>query len=154
MIYLRTIAAAVATAAWSLAGCVNHPPGYKSPSARSATLTLTGVYPGPTAVVNEKTVVEAQLQYAIADIKSGSYFVFAQAETTTPGVSSDGTFPLRLHAKLTKSEGQLRFSFPLEYVWNQPAIKHPLVVWFYINTDVDKRYSRVLGKVGPVVYSE
>jgi hypothetical protein len=152
MIYLRAIAAAAALC--GLAACVHHPADDKSPSTRTASLTLTGVYPGPSAVVNEKTVVEADLHYAIGDIKSGTYFVFAQAETTTPGVSSDGTFPLRLHAKLRKSEGQLRFSFPLEYVWNQPAIRHPLVVWFYINTDVDKRYSRVLARVGPVAYAE
>jgi hypothetical protein len=145
---------AASIALFALLGCATRLAHQQSPSARTATLSLTGVYPGPNAAVNERTVIEADLHYAIGDIKSGSYSAFAQVETTTPGVGTDGTFPLKLHAKLTKAEGDVRFSFPLSYVWNQPGVQHPLAVWFYINTEVDKKYSKILAKVGPVIYTE
>ena len=146
--------AASGIALCGLAGCAGQPVHQQSPSFRTAALSLTAVYPGQHAAVNERTVIEADLHYAIGDIKSGSYSAFAQVETTTPGVGTDGAFPLKLHAQLTKAEGDVRFSFPLSYVWNQPGVQHPLVVWFYINTVVDKRYTKILAKVGPVIYTE
>jgi hypothetical protein len=118
------------------------------------TLTLASISPIANTPITAKTVLVADLEYSVEDFKAGEYFVVAQVDTTKEHATTDGRFPNSSYPVLTEPHGNLRFSFPVAYVWDLPNVKHPLVVHFYLNKKVDSKHSRIVAKAGPIAFAE
>jgi hypothetical protein len=110
------------------------------------------MYPAENEVVNGETVLVADLKYSIADFAPNEYMILVQVETTTKGVTTDGSYPSQLYKPLAQANGQLRISFPLHYVRNDSTVKQPLAVWFYLTRQSGPRTSMMISTAGPVQY--
>ena len=127
------------------------PPDASSPEQTNA-LTLVAVTPPNGARVTRKAVIQVELEYRVADFRKGDYFVVAQMATTTPGRTTDGTFPKRDYPQLKREAGRVKVSFPLHHVWDDPQVKRPFTMWIYLNRQTAPRQSLVIAKAGPVHY--
>ena len=147
----RTSRAALACALLcaSILGCRSLPQQGETAAAK---LTLVGVLPSPRTPITRDSIVVADLTYAAGDFVSGEYFILAQVETKDKDVTTDGDFPSNLYPILTAPSGQIHFSFPVKYVWDDSTIKHPLVVWFYLTKKIDPTSRLVVARAGPIRY--
>ena len=109
-------------------------------------LHLSSIMPAPGAPVNEKTLLLADLDYAVADFEPGHFKIMAQFETITDGMTTDGSF--RDYPFPRSAAGKLHFCFPLSDVWNLPTIKRPLTVRFMLNRVYDSGMSEPIAKTG------
>jgi hypothetical protein len=120
--------------------------------ARTSTLEIVTISPDSNSSVTRGTVVFADLKYSVGEFIPGKYLITAQVQTTKEGRTFDGTFPSRLYPSMISAEGTLRFSFPLEYVWDSPKLKHPMTLWFYLHRREDDSHTKVVARTGPIFY--
>ena len=150
--------ALVALLALVTASCARSPeaPGVSPSEIATATLELLGVTPPSGTELSQDSVVIADLTYSITSVtgfRRGDFFILAQVETTDPTTTTDGSFPSDAYPVLEAPTGRLTFSFPVRYVWNEPTVKRPFRIWFYLNQYIGpNRRSRVIGRAGPVEY--
>jgi hypothetical protein len=119
-----------------------------------STLTLESVSPPVGDLLKQRTVIKAKLSYSVASFAPGKYFIGAQVEKNDKGRTTDGKFPNSGYAVLKQAQGDLTFSFPLKYVWDTPDVRHPLVVWLFLHEKTDQGHTRVVAKVGPLLYGQ
>jgi hypothetical protein len=142
----------VATLIWTFGGYAAQPEFQISPFQTSTgTLRLIEVTPKPGSEVTKDTVVEARLAFSISPNDGGEFFVLAQFETNLPGRTTDGSFPLRKTRTLQQRNGEVTLSFPLTHVWDEPDVKRPLTMWFFLNKKAGNTGTGA-ALVGPVQY--
>ena len=128
------------------------PSGGGTPEAATATLELIGITPPSGGQLSKKSTVVADLAYSITGFRSGGFFVMAQVETTDPGMTTDGSAPSHGYPVLSEPTGTLKVSFPIRHVWDEPRVKRPFRIWFYLNQHTAPRQSRMIAKAGPLEY--
>jgi hypothetical protein len=102
--------------------------------------------------VDENSVVIADLIYAIADFKDGSYSILVQFETNDPLKTNAGDSPKQYY-ELNSASGQYQIEFPLKYVWNRPDIKRPLHMWFFLTRLIPQsNQANIVAAAGPVMF--
>jgi hypothetical protein len=125
-----------------------------SAAVATASLELVGVTPLAGEQVSKDSIVVADLSYSVTGFSAGQFLIMAQAETTDPATTTDGSFPSSEYRVLEADSGRVSFSFPIRHVWDEARVKRPLRIWFYVNQlkSLNPRVSRVIGKAGPVEY--
>ena len=122
------------------------------PEDATATLELVGLAPPSGGQLTRKGTVIADLAYRVTGFRRGDFFIMAQVETSDPSMTTDGSFPSDGYPVLSEPMGRLKFSFPIRHVWDEPRVKRPFRIWFYLNQHTAPRQSRVIGRAGPVEY--
>lgn len=100
------------------------------PQARESTIELKSVTPADNSYVNTRTTVVAELEYSIPKFAPGMYQLNAQFETIDRHMTTGGEFVE--HPELQYAHGVIRFCYPLRGAWNQPTLKWPLGLVFYL----------------------
>jgi len=100
----------------------------KGERARASTLQLSSIQPADNSYVTDKSLVVAELEYAIAKFAPGMYQVNAQFKTIDAHSTHGGQFSQ--FPELQYAHGALRFCYPLHAVWSQPDLKWPLGLVF------------------------
>lgn len=113
-------------------------------------IKLLRITPAAGTTVRKETVLVADLAYSVKDFEANRFMVLAQFDTGFPGVTTDGDF--KNYPILSTPAGKLRFCFPLEDVWNDPDLRFPLSVRFYLGRMHGRGRSEVVARTATVVY--
>lgn len=114
-------------------------------------IDLLHITPAEGTTVRKETVLVVDLSYAASDFKPDRFKILAQFDTQRKGWTSDGTF--KSYPILKTAAGKLRFCFPLTDVWDEPKIRFPLTVRFYLNRILDDgRSSTVVATTQAVTF--
>lgn len=114
----------------------------RGPGARESTLEVKSLVPEEETYVTPKTVVVAEIEYSIAGFEPGMFQLNAQFETIDKGMTTGGEF--LEDPELQFAHGVIRFCYPLRGVWNQPTLKWPLALVFYLTHRNDDGSTKVL----------
>lgn len=119
-------------AAPSIKGGSSCEPRADAPTSAIPTLVLERVAPVSGSNVTRNTSLVASLTYSVPDFPSSSYRLTAQFETTTPGMTFDGSFPNVSYPKACAPSGTFTVFFPLEYIWDVRLIRRPFRMIFFL----------------------
>ena len=98
----------------------------------NAILVLLSLTPTPGAIVQEATSLEAVLGYSIPNYAPHKYQLIVQFETSTAGMTLDGSFPNDQYPWACAPTGVFHITFPMQYVWDVAAITRPYKVKFLL----------------------
>jgi hypothetical protein len=122
----------------------------KRPAPAATRLTLDNITPPAGTNVQRNTTLVANLHYEVRDFEQDRFFVMAQFDTDIDSRTTDGTF--ENYPVLKTASGQLRFCFPLANIWDDPRVKRPLKVRFWLNRKLSESESRSITGTAPFVY--
>jgi hypothetical protein len=123
----------------------------------SATVVISRLSPQPGTVVTVDTVIEATLRYEIRNYvdKRDLYYIFAQFIATDPKRTM-ATIGVKQTAdtlvNITSLSGTVALKIPLKDVWDQPSLKRPMTLYFFLNERTAPNKSVVIGAVGPIEF--
>ncbi len=100
--------------------------------------------------MQKSTVLVVDLAYSVQDFDTGKYFVLAQFDTDTDGITTDGTF--NRYPVLKNASGTYRLCYPLTDIWNAPGVKRPLTVRFLLNQIDGPRFSHGVAFTDPISF--
>ena len=135
----------------SLAGGSCEPLGPKAES-KSPRLEIRRVVPAGGRVVTRGTLLVASLAYSIPDYKGDTYSLTAQFDSIDPSRTTGGLFAFQFEVFTCGPTGILSFALPLEHVWRNPRVKHPLRLRFFL-LDAVSRPALVIASSEIVEYS-
>ncbi len=123
-----------------------------------SSLELTNISPGPIETrLTEETVLSASLKYSIdlPKLKRKKYFVsiiFGSTEGDDSWFNEERTRLGTDRVYLTEPEGAVTLEYPLDAVWNDKRLKHPITVRFVLLERSGSRSSRSVAIVDPVIF--
>jgi hypothetical protein len=138
----------------ALTGCATGGSGAQTPS--TAQVVVTAIAPVAGSEIQQSSVIEATVQFTIADfkMKSGTYYLLTQFEDTSGGsVESDSDRRLADHPILTGAKGSVVVTDPLARVWGNAKLKKPVTVWFCVVEQIGPNDSVVIGRSAPIQYA-
>lgn len=133
-------------------GCATHRSVVTSMRPLTDTLDVLGVVPAKGEPVSRDSVIVAQLGYSVTNFRDGQFFVMPQLATRHSAATRSGRTPAEGFPVLKNAAGTLSFSLPLADVWDDPDIRRPFRIWFYLNESAGPQQSRVVAKTGPIEY--
>jgi hypothetical protein len=122
------------------------PPSAVIPDAESTgLLELVSLAPEAGSAVGRDTVVSATIRYEIANFsgRKGRYWVSIQFQHAGNRTSSLSTGP-EAKAAVEEAAGTVHIEYPLHRVWDNPAVRRPFVVSFYLHERSSRKKSVVL----------
>lgn len=111
-----------------------------------SSLRLIKVEPVAGSILNQNSILEADLEYRVKDFVPGQYEIIAQFSLSQAGRSTDGDFPQSDYPILTSPAGRVHFCYSIAYVWNRP-VQIPFDLRFFLNRmQPDMRSSKVVAQ--------
>ena len=95
-------------------------------------LEVRRIVPSAGRVVTRGTLLVASVGYSVPNYKGDTYSLWAQFDTTKPGVTSGGRFAAKFEVLSCGPSGIFSYVLPLEHVWRNQNIKHPLRLRFFL----------------------
>lgn len=105
---------------------------------------------------SKSSTISAQLNYAIAEEEKSDYgfeisikFVSTQNNTTFSMTTDSSNVPV------SEKEGTVTINYPMEIIWDNPRLKHPVTCMFYLHKKTSSSgNSTVIAKTIPITFYE
>jgi hypothetical protein len=129
--------------------CTAGPPEPKS----KASIELVSLTPDAGSSVGPKSIIIAQLKFSISNFKKSKdrYHISinfqSKSRASTFSKGPGGSIVLQ------EASGLVTITYPLERVWDDPKLRKPVVVYFYLHEQTGRRETVVLDSTDPVQFS-
>jgi hypothetical protein len=118
-----------------------------------ATLELVDIEPKSGATVDMDTEIHAQLRYTLELHPDTVYRVTAQFDTSSPGSSFSGGYPSSHFPLITNSAGEVEIRYPMNYVYRDRKLGHPIRLRFFLLQSVTPTTSFAVAMTEYVEYA-
>lgn len=134
-------------------GCATNVAKQGDPAA-VAEVQLVSIAPVPGSELTAKTVLVAEIEYAIQNFKPPvDYYVapvFASAERA--GVTFNMLDRISDSPRIVSPQGTITVRYPVVRELGSPQLAHPVKVWFFVMERTGAGKTRVIGQTGPLEF--
>ena len=123
-----------------------------------STIEILDLSPEAKSVVSSQDTIKSLLRYSVAkDIQSEFGFKIAILFVSTSAGSTFSIGPNNM-INVTDKDGEIRIEYPLEFIWDEANLKHPVSFYFYLEEVTSRtalgESSTVIAKTEEINYLE
>jgi hypothetical protein len=120
----------------------------------TGTIKLISLAPEDGSSVGRDSVVAAELQFTIDNFKARKdrYFVSILFQTSGSRAAMFSNSPGDI-VMLTEATGTITLAYPLDRVWDDPQLRKPLVVRYFLQERTGKKESIVLDQTDEIHFA-
>ncbi|MGZ5447017.1 MAG: hypothetical protein ACXW4P_16820 [Thermoanaerobaculia bacterium] len=120
----------------------------------TAVVTIKGLLPAAKTVVDESSVLRAEIDYVIADFDPAAEYYLAPLFDSTKGAGHTFNEYQRLTDgyRLNTPSGTVQVEYPIRREWRNPQLARPVRVSFYVMQRIGAHQTRVIGRTEPVQF--